>query len=127
MRRTKNRGHRPGSSTSGSVTLEATFAMFSLIMLFAMLVQGMSVIALNTALTSCAREAARSAALELDPFQAKRAAADQIAHCHPDATLDITSDATFIDVTVSRRIRILGLPTAITVSSMASAMKEPGW
>ena len=98
-----------------------------LIVVFAMLVQCMSVVALNTALTSCAREAARVAAIELDPVAGKRAALNQVAHCHPEASLELGSDGNYIDATVSRRIRILGLPKAITLSSSASALKEPGW
>lgn len=127
MRTNKNRGCDPGSSTSGSVTIEAGFAMVSLVVVFAMLLQGMSVIALNSALTSCAREAARAASLELDPVAAQRAAADQVAHCHPGAVLQLTSSDAYIDVTVSRHIRILGLPRSIELSSSASALREPGW
>ena len=123
----KNRGDRPGSSTSGSVTLETSFAIVSLIVVFAMLVQGMSVIALNSALTSCAREAARVATLEFDAVSAQQAALAQVAHCHPSAALELTSSGQFIDVTVSRRIHILGLPKTVTLSSSASAMKEPTW
>ena len=127
MRCSKNRGRGPGSSTSGSVTIEASFSMVSLIIVFAMLVQCMSVIALNSALTSCAREAARVAALELDPVEAERSATAQVAHCHPGSELRMETTDTFIDITVSRRIRILGLPHTIQLSSTASAMKEPAW
>lgn len=122
-----NRGQRPGSTASGSVTLETAFAMVSLVVVFAMLLQGMSVVALNSALTSCAREAARAASLELDKAAANTAARAQVAHCHPAATLELSFDAAFVDATVSRRVHILGLPRMVTISSSASAMKEPTW
>ena len=101
--------------------------MVSLIVVFAMLIQCMSVIALNSALTSCAREAARVAALELNAISAEQAARAQVSHCHPAATLELTNDSRFIDATVSRKIHILGLPRAITLSSSASALREPTW
>lgn len=101
--------------------------MLSLIVVFAMLVQCMSVIALNTAITACAREAARVATLEFDRPAAERAARNQVAHCQPDATLELVDHPDFIDATVSRRIRVLGLPRAVTMSSTASALKEPAW
>lgn len=121
----RNRGHRPGSCTSGSVTVEASFGLVSLIVVFAMLVQGMSAIALQGALAACAREAARAAAIELDTTAAREAAHEQVAHCQPTATLEINDDATYYDVTVQRRIRLFGLPRSVTLSATASSVKEP--
>ena len=121
----QNRGSRPGSGTSGSVTIEASFGLVSLIVVFAMLVQGMSAIALQGALSACAREAARAAAIELDEFAARSAAVDQVAHCQPRATLEIHSDTAYYDISVHRRIRLFGLPHSVELSATASALKEP--
>lgn len=101
--------------------------MVSLAIVFAMLMQGLSVIALNGALTACAREAARIAALEIDPIAAQQAASAQITRCQPGAALTMNTGEQFIDVTISRRVRILGLPRTIELSSTASAMREPTW
>lgn len=101
--------------------------MVSLVIVFAMLMQGLSVIALNGALIACAREAARIAALELDATAAHQAATTQITRCQPGAELTLTNGDEFIDVTISRRIRILGLPRTIELSSTASALREPTW
>lgn len=127
MRKEGNRGRGPGSSTSGSVTIEASFAMLTLVVVFAMLLQGMSVIALNIALTSCAREAARVAALELDPVVAEQTVTSQAARCQPQATVRIERTDGFLDVSLSRRIRILGLPHSVVLTSSASALQEPAW
>lgn len=121
----QNRGSRPGSGTSGSVTIEASFGLVSLIVVFAMLVQGMSAIALQGALASCAREAARAAAIELDEVAARSAATEQVAHCQPQATIEIRSDATYYDISVHRRIRLFGLPRSVELSATASALREP--
>lgn len=121
----QNRGSRPGSGTSGSVTVEASFGLVSLIVVFAMLVQGMSAIALQGALAACAREAARAAAIELDPAAAQAAAVEQVAHCQPQATVVIDSDSTYYDISVQRRIRLFGLPRSVELSATASALKEP--
>ena len=121
----QDRGERPGSGTSGSVTIEASFALVSLIVVFAMLVQGMSAIALQGALTACAREAARAAAIELSEVAARTAASEQVAHCQPNATIEIRSDSKYYDVSVYRRIRLFGLPRTVSMSATASALKEP--
>ena len=97
----------------------------SLIVVFAMLVQGMSAIALQGALAACAREAARAAAIELDAGAAHTAAVDQVAHCQPQATVVVDSDSAYYDISVRRRIRLFGLPRSVELSATASALKEP--
>lgn len=122
-----SRGQGPGSATSGSVTVEASFAMVSLILVFAMLLQGMSVIALNSALTSCAREAARAAVVQLDPSAARTAAREQVRRCQPAAELEIIDGEDYLDLTVIRRIHLFGLPRTVTLRSSVSTLKEPSW
>lgn len=121
----RNRGKSPGSGTCGSVTVEASFALVSLIVVFAMLVQGMSAIALQGALTACAREAARAAAIELEESAARAAATEQVAHCQPSATMEIRSDSKYYDISIHRRLRLFGLPRSVSMSATASALKEP--
>lgn len=122
-----SRGPCPGSAASGSVTVEASFAMVSLILVFAMLLQGMSVIALNSALTSCVREAARAAAVQLDPTAAQSAAREQVHRCQPGAELEMVDGVDYLDLTVVRRIHLFGLPHTVTLRSSASTLKEPSW
>ena len=122
-----SRGSCPGSGASGSVTVEASFAMVSLILVFAMLLQGMSVIALNSALTSCVREAARAAAVQLDPTAAQSAAREQVRRCQPGADLELIDGEDYLDLTIVRRIQLFGLPHTVTLRSSASTLKEPTW
>jgi len=107
--------------------VEASFGLVSLVLVFAMLVQGMSVIALQGALTSCAREAARIAAIELNPAAARSAAAEQVRRCQPAATMDLRESVDYYDLTVRRRVRLFGLPRTVELSASASAVREPTW
>ena len=122
-----NRGRCPGSNASGSVTIETTFAIVSLLFVFGMLVEGLSVVALDGALMSCAREAARVGVLELDAEAARARAIEQGRQCQPLAESSAAMDGDYLQVKISREIRFFGLPRTVRLQGTAVALMEPTW
>lgn len=122
-----NRGYGPGSTTSGSVTVETSFGIISLLFVFGMLVQGLHVVALNGAIVSCARESARVATLQYDAGAARAAAIEQGRQCQPNSVIDVTIIDDEVTVDVRRGVRLFGLPKTVQLQGTATGLLEPAW
>lgn len=108
------------------MSLEFVGLTVMVLVLFASLLSVIGLVATQLVLTSLARDAARAASVQEDATSAA-AAARGVASRVEGVSSSMTSDGSFVTITLRRDVRIARIEHAFAVTASSSALEESPW